>query len=155
MTGDDLALHYLDTSALVKLYINEPGTTLMLRLADPAAGHQFAILAITEVEFRSAVRRREREGDIETDLAKQLLSAFAVHLGTAFLRQPLNDALLDTAGSIVDRHALRAYDALQLAGCLMLGSASVTNPVFVCSDNHLLRAAQAEGLDTLDPIQRP
>ena len=150
-----MALHYLDTSALVKLYINEPGTLLMLRLADPAAGHQFAILAIAEVEFRSAVRRREREGDVESRVAEQLLSAFAGHLGTAFLRQPLNDALLDIAGSIIDRYILRAYDALQLAGCLMLRSASPTDPVFVCSDFNLLRAAQTEGLDTLDPMQQP
>lgn len=150
-----MALFYLDTSALVKLYINETGTPLMLRLAEPTAGHQFAILVIAEVEFRSAVRRREREGDLESGVADQLLSSFGVHLGTVFLRQPLNDALLDVAGSIVDHHGLRAYDSLQLAGCVMLRSASATDPVFVCADSHLLRAAQTEGLNTLDPTERP
>ena len=66
-------LHYLETSALAKLYIDEPGTELMIGLADPAAGHQFAILALAEVEFRSAVRRRERAGDLASANAVLLL----------------------------------------------------------------------------------
>ena len=148
-----MALFYLDTSALVKLYINEPGTSVMLRLADPAVGHQFAILAIAEIEFRSAVRRRARGGDIEGALAERLLEAFATHARALYLRQPVNDALISMAAYVVDRSPIRAYDALQLAGCLMLRSAGAAAPVFVCSDSRLLDAAQAEGLRTLNPAQ--
>lgn len=146
-----MALHYLETSALAKLYIDEPGTDLMLGLADPAAGHQLAILALAEVELRSAVRRRERSGDLAAAEANFLLESFALDLRDVFQRRPVNDAALEMAATLIDRHPLRAYDALQLAGCLMLRMSSTAAPVFVCSDLRLLQAAQAEGLDILDP----
>lgn len=147
-----MSIHYLDASALAKLYINEPGTDLMRSLADPAAGHQFAILALAEVEFRSAVRRRQRAGDFSAGMAERLLRSFAADLRTAaFQRRLVNDAVLGLAASVVDRHPLKANDALQLAGCLMLRMVSDTAPVFVCSDLRLLQAAQAEGLAILDP----
>lgn len=147
-----MTLHYLDASALAKLYISEPGTELMRRLADPAAGHRFAILALTEVEFRSAVRRRERAGDFSGGVAEIALEALAADLGTAALqRRPVDDAALGLAALVVDRHPLKANDALQLAGCLILRMVSEVAPVFVCSDVRLLRAAQGEGLAVLNP----
>jgi predicted nucleic acid-binding protein len=69
-----------------------------------------------------------------------------------FIRQTMNDVLIDTATALVARHLLRAYDAVQLAGCLVLrANAAGDEPSFVCSDQRLLEAAQAEGLLCLDP----
>jgi predicted nucleic acid-binding protein len=70
-----LGVFYLDTSALVKLYVREPGTEQMLRLADPAGGHTLALLGLTRVEFRSAVRQRERAGDLAHDIAARLIDS--------------------------------------------------------------------------------
>ena len=75
-----MALYFLDTGALVKLYVREPGTELLLRLVAHTNEHRFALLALARVEFRSAIRRREREGDIESGIAKQLLDRFDRHL---------------------------------------------------------------------------
>jgi predicted nucleic acid-binding protein len=64
----------------------------------------------------------------------------------------LNDQLIDLATSLVNRNALRAYDAVQLAGCLMLKENAISDePSFVCSDQRLLQAAENEGLACLDP----
>ncbi len=52
-----MALYYLETSALVKLYVREPGTDRMLRLASRTANHRLAVLALTQVEFRCAGRQ--------------------------------------------------------------------------------------------------
>jgi hypothetical protein len=52
---------------------------------------------------------------------------------------------------MVDRYALRAYDAMQLAGCLVLCSMTAETFTFVCSDHRLLEAAQSEQLRVLDP----
>jgi predicted nucleic acid-binding protein len=70
--------------------------------------------------MHSAIRRREREGDIDAAIADRLLSQFERHLESRFIKQILNDQLIDLATSLVKRNALRAYDAVQLAGCLML-----------------------------------
>jgi predicted nucleic acid-binding protein len=151
-----LGLYYLETSALVKLYVREPGSERLLRLAARVTNHRFAVLALSRVEMHSAIRRRQREGDIEAAIADRLLSQFEQHLESRFIKQVLNDQLIDLATSLVKRNGLRAYDAVQLAGCLMLKENSASDePSFVCSDQRLLQAAEQEGLACVDPTGAP
>jgi predicted nucleic acid-binding protein len=147
-----LALYYLETSALVKLYIRELGTERLLELAARANQNQLVILALARIEFRSAVRRRERNGEIATRIATQLLELFQRHVEARFRTQPINDFVLDIADRLVDRYGLRAFDAMQLAGFLACQNSAGTDvPTFVCADAELLSAATREGCITLDP----
>jgi len=149
-----LALYYLETSALVKLYVREPGSDRLLRLASRASDHHFAVLALARVEFHSAVRKRQRLGDIDDSVATQLIDRFERHLETKFVRQILSDSVLDTATALVDRYPLRAYDAVQLAGCLALKTTSSgQEPVLICADAQLLQAAESEGLLSMNPCE--
>lgn len=146
-----MALYYLETSALVKLYIQEPGSERLLRLAARTSSHRFAVLVLARVEVHSAIRRRQREGDLDLTAAKRLLMQFDQHLESRFIKQMLNDSLIDIATELVARHGLRAYDAVQLAGCLMLKTGSGAHePSFVCADRRLLEAAESEGVACLD-----
>ena len=147
-----MAFYYLETSALVKLYVREAGTERVLALAERTADNRLAILALSQVEFRSAVRRRERAGEIPAFLATQLLEAFKRHLEVRFVSQGVTDFVLDIASRLIDRHALRAYDAVQMAGYVALRSSMVSEaPIFVCSDHALLAAAEREGIAVLNP----
>lgn len=147
-----MALYYLETSALVKLYVREPGTDRVLALATRSSDNRLAILSLSQVEFRSAIRRRERSGEIPAFIATELLDAFSRHLASRFVTQTITDFLLDIACVLVDRHALRAFDAMQLAGYVVLrNSVGADTPVFVCSDQELLTAAKREGAPTVDP----
>jgi len=147
-----LALYYLETSALVKLYVREPGTERLLRLVSRTNNHRFAVLTLSRVEFHSAIRRREREGDIDPVMARGLLNRFGAHMEAKFVKQVINDSVIDLAASLVDHHPLRAYDAVQLAGCLTLRAGSgKDDPTFVSSDRRLIEVAEAEGLPSLDP----
>ena len=147
-----MALYYLDTSALVKLYVREPGTEQVLRLARGAAANQIAVLALAQVEIHSALRRRERAGEIASAAVVQLLERFHRHLEAVFLRQVITEATFDVACGLVDRHGLFALDAVQLAGYVALRTASGANtPIFVSADRQLLEAAEAESAPVLDP----
>ena len=146
-----MSIYYLDTSALVKLYVRETGTEQMMALASPAQGHTLAILGLARVEFRAAVRRRERAGDLRQESAEGLIAMVDGHLQTLYLVQPVTDEVLEEAASLLDRHSLRAYDAIQLAGCIALQSKVSEQPSFVCSDRDLLQAAEREGFDVVDP----
>jgi hypothetical protein len=146
-----LALYFLDTSALVKLYIQEPGTDRLLPLINNRLENRFAVLAISVVEFRSAIRRRQRAGDIDASVAASLLDAVQNHMESRFIRQMVNDPVIDAAKEMIDRYALRAYDAVQLAGCLVLCAIAAEAFTFVCSDHRLLDAARSEQLKVLDP----
>jgi uncharacterized protein len=150
---DNLALYYLDTSALVKLYVREPGTEQVLRLASASAGNTLAILTLAQVEIRSALRRRERAGEIASSMVIQLLERFQRHLEAVFLRQIVSEAMFDAACELVDAHGLFASDAVQLAGYLALRTSSGDNtPIFVSADRQLLQAAKAESAPVFDPL---
>ena len=147
----NLALYYLDTSALVKLYVREPGTERLVELADNPTDNRLCVLAITPVEVRSAVRRRERAGDLDPKDAEQILDRLQKHMETRFVQQALNEIVLNGALEMIDRYALRAFDAVQLSGCLTLKTVEAESPTFVCSDQQLLAAARSELLAVLDP----
>lgn len=151
-----MALYYLETSALVKLYVMEPGSDRLLRLVSEPAGHVLAVLALAAVEVRSAIRRRERAGDIHPKSAGLILDRLGQHLQVMLLQQAVNDAVLDGAAEMIDRYALRAYDALQLAGCLALKvKAGTEGLTFACADQQLLEAARSELLPVFDPCVGP
>ena len=147
-----MALYYLETSALVKLYVREAGTDRLLGLADRSSANRFSILSLAQVEVWSAIRRRERNGEIPTVVATQILEAFRRHAESRFITQKITDFLLDMAATLVDRHALRAFDAIQLAGYMVLRGGAVNDaPFFVCADRDLLAAAEQEGAPILNP----
>lgn len=147
-----MALFYLDTSALVKLYVREVGTERVVEIASLSSTNRLAVSAVSPVEARSAIRRRERAGDIDQETATFVLDRLWQHVGTLFIRQAMNDTVLDGALEMIDRYSLRAYDAIQLASCLALkttvGSERTT---FVCADQQLLDAARSELLPVFDP----
>jgi predicted nucleic acid-binding protein len=147
-----MAAYFLDTSALVKLYVRETGTDALMELVDSEETHAIAVASVTPVELRSAVRRRERAGDIAAEDASRIVERFALQLETRFERVPVNEPLVEQALALVDRHALRAYDALQLAACVQWkSSGGADDPVFTSADGALLAAARAEGISTFDP----
>lgn len=146
-----MALYYLETSALVKLYVLEAGTDRLLRIAK-ASENRLAVLAVSLVEARSAIRRRERARDLDSRTASLILDRLQQHAESRFLRQPVTEVVLDVAMEMIDRYALRAYDAIQLAGCLVVKTAVGPEPLtFVCADQSLLEAAGSELLATIDP----
>ena len=147
-----MGVYYLDTSALVKLYVHEAGTEEMVQLASRSRGHTLAVLALTRVELRAALRKRERMGDVSHEAAEDALARVERHLQHRYLVQPVSDAVIEEAAGLLDRYPLRGYDALQLAGCLSLRFRVTETMNFVCSDGGLLVAAGGEGLSTFNPV---
>ena len=148
-----MALLYLDTSALVKLYITERGSERMVELAS-AGANSMATCAITQVEFHSAVdrRRRLRGGDMGEEAAERAVERFNRHFKSEVFRHAVDDRTLDLACALVARHSLRAYDAVQLAACLILLRLGARDDLtFISADRRLLTAARSEGLAVLNP----
>ena len=67
---------FLDSSALVKRYVDEPGSARVLRLADASAGNQIYIAHTTIVEVTAAIARRARGGSIASAEADALRRLF-------------------------------------------------------------------------------
>ena len=148
-----MALLYLDTSALVKLYVDEPGSERMMELASEDADHDLAICSVTQVEFHAAIWKRRRTGESDEIAVRQAAESFEDEFRSSFLLCSVVNRTLDLASAMVSQHGLRAYDAVQLASCLALARTMREPLTFVCADRRLLRAAEGEGLPVLDPNQ--
>lgn len=146
-----MASYYFDTSALIKLYIQEEGTAAVLDIAEGLAGDRLILLDLTLLESRSAVRRREREGDISGSAANRILERIEWDSSSSFLVQPAT-SVIEEAARLLDSHPLRTMDALQLAGCLTIRHSTPPPLTFVCADARLCAAAAGEGLATLNPL---
>ncbi len=55
---------FIDSSALVKRYLTEPGSSWINLLLDPSAGHTIIVSTITQVESAAALAARHRSGAI-------------------------------------------------------------------------------------------
>ena len=144
-----MSYYYLESSALLKLYVRERGTDDLVPLVrNPFLVDRFIVLSLASVEVRSAIRRRERIGDIAAPMAAAAIRRLEWQVGTRFYETRLDGEVIEVAKSLIDRHGLRAYDSLQLAGCLAIREFL---PTFVCSDQKLLKAADEEGLATFNP----
>ena len=71
---------------------------------------------------------------------------------SSYIVQPFDASLIEEAARILDTHPLKTLDALQLAGCLIIGRTLSELPTFVCADTRLNDAARQEGLVTLNPL---
>ncbi|MGH2424917.1 MAG: type II toxin-antitoxin system VapC family toxin [bacterium] len=134
---------YVDTSALVKLYVVEEGSETVKSLVRDA--ELAATSALAYAEARAAFARRHREGELaklEYRRVVKALDADWPHL----LRVQVVERLIHEAAHIVDEHGLRAYDAIHLASALELRRGLQAPVTFACWDSRLLRAARQERL---------
>ena len=135
---------YLDTSAVVKLYVEEGGATTVRRVVRDAT--QVGTSRVTYVEARAAFARRFRERGFSPAAYEGLIRSFNQEWET-YVRLDVTEPLIKLAGDLAERHALRAYDAMQLASALTLQrELHATQVGFVAADLHLLKAAAHERL---------
>ena len=109
---------YLDTSALVKLYVREEGREEVRRAVGRAGA--VAISEVGYVEARSAFARREREGSFSIEGHDREVRRLRRDFGGVYLTRSVTGEVVARAGELARVHALRAYDAVHLATALIL-----------------------------------
>lgn len=145
-----MALYYLDTSALVKRYLQETGTSWVSQLTDPAQGHDLYTIRVAGPELVAAIVRRVNPPLVSaTDLA-QVLADVRFDWDHQYQIVELTTSIADQAMRLAEQHRLRGYDAVHMAAALAVRDAmqahGVTGLTFVSADVEQLTAAQAEGL---------
>jgi predicted nucleic acid-binding protein len=126
----------------VKRYVREAGSDRVRRwLASGTA----ATSRLTEVEVASALIRRWREGSFGTAERDRALAALVGDLEALTLVE-VAPPVASRARRLLERHPLRAGDAVQLASCLLLRDATGGPVAFAAFDGRLNEAARAEGL---------
>ena len=151
--------YFVDSSALVKRYVDEIGTAWVRRLTRQSTSTTIYIARITAVEVTSAVARRRKGRFLTSPRAASIFYRFRQHFAGRYTVVEVTPALLDHAIKLANAHTLRAYDAVQLAVALEVNriyQAAGSRPVaLVSADQALNAAAQAEGLTVEDPNLHP
>jgi hypothetical protein len=157
-----MTFYYFDTSALVKYYILELGSTWVRELvnrleSDGISPTNTIIISEASIAESAAafallhrtqrISRRTRDGAFKScmkDITSERLSPM-----------PVLTADFHAAAVLTQRHPLKGYDAVQLAVALrqsQILAAYGLSLTFVSGDKTLLTAAQAEGLVTENPF---
>ena len=133
---------YLDTSALVKRYIDEAGRRAVLRLL---RRHDCVTSVLPPVELRSALRRRVSEGTLDAARVPKPLSA-SPRIGRTG-RWLKSAGSLAAAETLVLTQPLRTLDAIHIASAqLFADRVTASNLVFVSADVRQTAAAAMAGL---------
>jgi predicted nucleic acid-binding protein len=135
-----LTIVYFDSSAFVKLLIEEDGSDLAAALWDGGDAVVASRLAYPEVYAALAAAGRGRR----LDPAGQRQAAAAWESYWSAVRAvELTDAVAVDAGRLSARHALRGADAVHLASVLAVG---VQHTMLAAWDERLRAGAEAAGV---------
>lgn len=139
---------YVDTSTLLKLVIEEEGSDSAAVIWDAADSLASARLVVVEARAALATARRTgRLGDHQLVEAKQQVASLIDDLHLV----EVTDDLVVTAADLAETEALRGYDAVHLAGALL-----VTASLLTSADDALCDAAARRGMHVANPLtERP
>ena len=132
---------FLDTSALLKRYVNEPGSDAVDQLFE--AADEIVLAPIARIEAYTALHRKQREGA----LADADFTAIRKELETDlpfFSVVPFGPELELQSLQLVSHWSLRTLDAMQLAAGILAGTDR-----FVTADRKLgdIAGRVLEGVD--------
>ena len=150
-----MALLYLDSSAVVKIYIPETGSPWVRSLVEAVTPegeweNEIAFTKIGIVEIVAAIAKRRRMRDITAKQQKRLIANFLDDCAERFAKFDADDGVIKLAVDLAQRHPLRGYDAVHLATAITLNRTLVASKLplltFISADNVLCKAAKEEGL---------
>jgi predicted nucleic acid-binding protein len=112
---------------------------------------------MTIVEVISAFARRMRDGSLSIEDFATLRDAFRGDCLKEYRIMPPTLAVIDLACNLLERHPLRAYDAIHLATALgaqqFLTTGGYPPLTFLSADDRLNSAASFEGLIVDNPAR--
>ena len=140
-----MAIVYFDSSAFVKLVVEEVGSELAATLWDGCDAAVSSRLAYPEVRAAlAAAGRAQRLDPVEQSRAEVMWEDFWAATRTV----ELSELITAHAGDLASRHALRGADAVHLASLLAVGREET---LFAVWDERLRVGAEAAGV-RLAPI---
>lgn len=131
---------YLDTSSIVKLYVEEEGSDSVRLLVEEASLVTTTVVAYPEA--RSAFARLHREG-CTTDQQHDRMKADLDRDWLSFLTLNVTERIWRDAGQLAETYALRGFDSLHLASYLAMAGLDLSHPGrFSSFDQRLNEAAE-------------
>lgn len=135
---------YLDTRSLVKLYVEEDGSSKVDALVSSSEVTATSLVAYAEA--RAAFARRFRERAFTAKKHNRIKEFFDKDWSNYLILSVTAD-IIRLAGDLAERHALRGFDSIHLASALTLRRELSSSVLFSCFDDNLQKASKLEDLD--------
>lgn len=138
---------YLDTSAFLKLYLEEEGSKATRQLVDAAVAVCAHVITYAEMcaAFAQAVRM-QRLTDTDRTRQKDCFEAD----WSALQVLPVDEPLVRRAGKLAEDFELRGYDSVHLAAAERVWQQAPDNFQLAAFDVRLVNAASALGITGLE-----
>ena len=134
---------YIDTSDLVKLYVDESGSDAIKELVRKAT--VISTSKVAYAEARAAFARKQRDGGFSFKVLRKIVEDFNREWESYFLIE-VTDGLIRSAGDIAEKHLLRGFDSIHLASAINLKNKIGSEVYFSSTDEKLNQAAGKEGI---------
>ena len=150
-----MAAYFLDSSALIKRYVLEPGTAWLRGVTVATAGHQIYVVRLAIVEMAATLARQARAGNLNPGAAAVGITQIRHAFAHEFRVIEITAVLASHALNLIQIHALRGSDALHLAAATELNRRRTVDGLpsltVISADAELNQAARAEGPSVEDP----
>ena len=134
---------YLDTSDLVKLYVEEIGSERVRDVVRTATVVSTSKIAYAEA--RAAFARKQKDDGYPIKTLRKIVEDFNRDWENYFVIE-VTDSLIRFAGDIVEKHLLRGFDSIHLESAINLKNKIKSDVYFSSNDTRLNHAAETEGI---------
>ena len=134
---------YLDTSSLVKLYVEEIDSEKIKNFA-----HNAAVVSTSKIacaEARAAFVKKQKERGFSPKDLKKIVEDFNRDWESYFVIE-ITDGLIRFAGDITEKYILRGFDSIHLASAIHLKNRTSSDVHFSSFDTRLNQSAEKEGI---------
>jgi predicted nucleic acid-binding protein len=139
---------FIDTSALIKHYVNEDGSDIIDNLF--LKTDEIYISVITEIETFSTLRCLLNDKLITKHEFLQLSNEIEKDF-QFFTIIDFDESIIILVKNLIIQHGLKMLDSIQLSSALLIKDSI---DYFVCCDNRLVTAAKKEKLKIINPLSR-
>src|SRR5215213_1315863 len=148
---------FFDTSAIVKAYVPEPGSSSVHGAIARMKGELYLTRAVA-LEALGTFAKKRRRDELTNGEYRTARDSFLREMEVTFKLFELGEADFVTAFKMVDvyrRIAVGPIDILHIAAALELRARSASPVTVASSDGPFLAVARAAGLPTFDPETQP
>ena len=141
---------FLDTSAWIKYFIEEPGTIEIQKFLfkkSSSRKNSFAASAVTYAEFYATIKRALRGNRIrqmQYDRVKNEFEEQWVNIDVPIV----NNELIEYSGRLAEKYALKGCDAFQLSSAI-----AIKADIFINCDRELELAAKNCNIKVWNPSE--
>lgn len=138
---------FLDTSSLLKLYHDEPGTEYLDSIFDEFEISEIYLSELAKVEYNSAIWKKVRTKELSENEGVELINSF-VDDYEKFTFIDINNLMIYAARELISKYGnegLRTLDSIQLAAIIEI---KVDLAFAVTSDKLLKTVMELEGIET-------